>query len=685
MGEVDHLRVFMEPVARLLLGDPNPQLSTAKILRWGNRGSMAVDVEKGVWYNNEAGDGGGVLAFIEQHEMIDHAAARDWLHERFPESKPNGHAPGPQITNAYPYEDVDTTLLFEVCRKFPKTFLQRRPDGHGGWVWSTKGVKRVPYRLPEVLAAIAAGRKIWIVEGEKDADRLWVAGLAATTNPGGAGKWKAELSPYFKDADVVVVGDNDPQSKTAQGVLQWHADGRPQLPGQDHAQAVAASVRPFAARVRVLDLGKAWPACPPKGDVSDYLASHGAADLEALAEALREVEAGDDDFEAVVLPAGEISDIPPRTWAYGRYMLFGSAAVLGAADGVGKGFLTTAIILSMIFGRALLGERVWRSGSVAIITYEDDMVEWQRKIAAGCLYYGLDYATAMRGVHFLRHRTDARVVLARHEDGRILFPDSYAIIRELRACGAVMLVVDPFNSAHAMDDGNANVAIAAVAGEVTRIAQAANVAALVLHHLRKGASGAVDDLMGAVALRANFRSTRILARMTAEEGEALGIEEDQCYRYFRVAGTKENYAPPPDKAHWMKLVSQLLGNGNDAYPDGDDLAVATVWTQPSPFAGLDWNALKRVFEGLRDGPGEGWFYANHHKARHQAIPFIMETGGLSKAQATGALRIWMDNGVVHGETYTTPKNQEVTRLAVVDDKVALILAQHRPVPPVEPL
>jgi hypothetical protein len=55
----------------------------------------------------------------------------------------------------------------------PKAFRQRRPDGRGGWLANTDGVRVVPYRLPDVLEAISRGQQILIVEGEKDADRLW--------------------------------------------------------------------------------------------------------------------------------------------------------------------------------------------------------------------------------------------------------------------------------------------------------------------------------------------------------------------------------------------------------------------------------------------------------------------------------------------------------------------------------
>jgi hypothetical protein len=117
-----------------------------------------------------------------------------------------------------------------------------------------------------------------VVEGEKDVDNLLKLGVPATTCPGGAGKWRDEYNEYFRGADVVVVPDNDPQSKNPDGSLKCHPDGRPVRTGQDHAADVATALHSIAKRVRVLDIAKHWPACPPKGDVSDWLAVAGTAD-----------------------------------------------------------------------------------------------------------------------------------------------------------------------------------------------------------------------------------------------------------------------------------------------------------------------------------------------------------------------------------------------------------------------
>ena len=103
-------------------------------------------------------------------------------------------------------------MIFQCVRFKPKDFWQRRPDGKGGWINNLQGVRRVLYRLPEVIAAST----VCVAEGEKDCDNLAKLGFVATTNPLGAGKWRDEYSETLRGKDVIVfgdVGDNDGQGE----------------------------------------------------------------------------------------------------------------------------------------------------------------------------------------------------------------------------------------------------------------------------------------------------------------------------------------------------------------------------------------------------------------------------------------------------------------------------------------
>lgn len=156
-----------------------------------------------------------------------------------------------EVIATYPYHDANGTLLFEVVRFKPKTFRQRRPDGAGGWIWDLKGIKRVLYRLPEVVKAVGQGSDIFLVEGEKDVEALRGMGLIATTNPMGAGKWRDGYSQTLEDARIVIIPDGD-------------------APGRAHADQVARALHGVANSVKCLELPA--PAC----DVSDWLAKGGS-------------------------------------------------------------------------------------------------------------------------------------------------------------------------------------------------------------------------------------------------------------------------------------------------------------------------------------------------------------------------------------------------------------------------
>jgi hypothetical protein len=300
-----------------------------------------------------------------------------------------------------------------------------------------------------------------------------------------------------------------------------------------------------------------------------------------------------------------------------------------------------------------------------------------------CLQYGIDYEQVCGSFYFI-HRPRGRIRLAAQSAlGRptVVFPDGDAIIAALKRIGAVLLIVDPFNHAHTLDDGNSNALVAQLASEIARIAAESNTAALVLHHLRKGSNGSADDLMGAVMLRATFRAARVLMRMTAEEAGKLSIPAEESWRYARIAGSKENYAPPPDRATWYKFESHSLGNGAGIYPDGDNVHVVTRWQPPDAFEGMPKSAIAEIFDQLRDGPGDGEFYSPHvnGKERWAGRP-IAAAAGKDEAEAKRILRAWLKSGVLIEDEYASPKRREdVKRVIVNETKAAEILGTlYRP-------
>jgi hypothetical protein len=256
-----------------------------------------------------------------------------------------------RVVSAYDYRDEESALLFQAVRYDPKGFSQRRPNGAGGWVHKLNGTRRVLYRLPELLAADPA-QTVFVVEGEKDADRLASLGFLATTNAGGAGKWRDEYAEALRGRPVVVISDNDG-------------------PGREHAAKVARSVQGVAASVRILEL----PNLPPKGDVCDWLDAGGIVDeLLVLAENAPQFDAEgsrDSAHLQIVCMAG----VRPETvcWLWHPYIARGKLTILEGDPGLGKSWLTCALAAGISRGRGLPGTEPFEPGSVLMLSAEDGL------------------------------------------------------------------------------------------------------------------------------------------------------------------------------------------------------------------------------------------------------------------------------------------------------------------------
>jgi hypothetical protein len=288
-------------------------------VRFGNHGSVSINYTTGQWYDFENKRGGGIKEVIRVYKEIDDRDAAIAYAEECQQNFENGEKPRPngnpeagqhyrrEAEAAYSYCDASGQVAFEVVRyalkqrenyvtnaqgKRHKTFSQRRPSGESdrSWLWgldagefmraapgrdwiSFNAIKFnqypatrqrklfntaapvVPYQLPDLLKAVAAGQTICVLEGEKKVDLIRGFGFPATCCAGGAKKWRPEHSVYLKGADVVLLPDNDPV-------------------GREHVTATAESLSSSARRIRVLEL----PNLPEKGDVVDWHAAGGSAE-----------------------------------------------------------------------------------------------------------------------------------------------------------------------------------------------------------------------------------------------------------------------------------------------------------------------------------------------------------------------------------------------------------------------
>ena len=145
------------------------------------------------------------------------------------------------VVARYDYRNAEGEIAFRKLRFDPKSFEFRRPvvvaareEGpvqHSEYVKWVRGLKDsdgqmlvepIPYNLPEL---VTTGMP-WVVDGEKDADRLAAEGVVATCSPYGMKGWRPEWDRYLADfpgrggrRSCTIVADRDEAGRRAAQAL----------------------------------------------------------------------------------------------------------------------------------------------------------------------------------------------------------------------------------------------------------------------------------------------------------------------------------------------------------------------------------------------------------------------------------------------------------------------------------
>lgn len=556
----------IEPVAMAVLqeflGPPNRALSSSRELRWGSKGSVAVDIEKNVWQDHEDQTGGGVLDLLRAFRGYEKPEALEWLQEQGlieRRERPGGRPNGSNGSNGsieprgkfagfmdhwpvatYQYHDDKGRLAYEVLKfskDAPRRYMQRRPHPGGGWVWGLQGgiygktrsgdwfrakagkhydaeehIDEAPrwlYRRDEVLMAKDDGRPVVLVEGEKDAETVRGWGLAATTNAGGAKYWHESFDKDLAGTDVIVCHDNDDT-------------------GRQRAMVRGAGLHGKAASVRVLDLALHWPEMPAKADVSDW-AEAGNGDAEKFGLLL--------DGAPLWRPARPKSRFGAFTWqdvgrarghAYDyvidEWLPERGRSIVGGPSQSGKSFL--AIHASMCVARG------------------EDFFDWPSQ-RGGVIYQAGEggFAIQNRFLAYKKHFSvadDADVPIAILPAKVDLFSrdgDTDALIGEIKAWALTMshplrlIVIDTLATATIGADENSGRDMSLVLANIAKIEEETRCHVMLVHHMNADGS----KLRGHTSIHANVdtvvtvtcddttrvRTARLAKQKDGEDGKTV--------------------------------------------------------------------------------------------------------------------------------------------------------------------
>lgn len=494
------------------------------------RASMSVSLAKGVWNCKGCNLSGGILEF--EKRMMQSTADQAWaqIYRIMGMDPPRRDR---RLVTTYQYCDEAGRVKYEKLRYEPKDFAQRQPDGKNGWVYNLHGVKKILYRLPDLVVA----RLVFVVEGEKDAENLRealelaaVKDAAVTTTFDGAGHWKPEYAPYFTGRLVVVLRDNDAK-------------------GLQHQQTICASVQPFAKSVKAVEL----PGLVSEHeDVSDWLdrvrdqfetgseawkkaTVARVGELTALVKKTPAWEAEDKDH--VLLE--EMTDFLGRAPAEIDWLVDGILPAktrgLMVADGkVGKSPLALDLALALASGSSWLGHVVKQRRRVAVVSREDAPEETSRRLKL------LQAGSAPRaeyawGQIWLNTSAQSAAFLLDHLE------HVDALIAELKLEQFDLVIFDVLRDLHSGDE-NDNTVMSAIMQALKRFQVEAGCAVLLLHHISKAQSANIfRDARGAGAIHG-----------WTEYGVGLSVTDETQPRrdWVRKVEFELKYACPADPVYF---------------------------------------------------------------------------------------------------------------------------------------
>lgn len=401
-----------------------------------------------------------------------HGNAQQFAERVGEEEGMDGTPPSRKVVATYEYTDEQRALLYQVVRFEPKDFRQRKPDGKGSWTWKLNGVRRVLYRLPDIMKVDT----VYLVEGEKDADRLWSLGIPATTNPQGAGKWQDTYSETLHKKKVVILPDND-------------------AVGEQHAQTVACSLFGKAAAIKIVRL----PGLLPKGDVSDWLdAGHTKEELAAIVQATPILKPEDAKAEQpsrtrlALIRLGDLLNEPEEhvSWLVDRLLPSGGFSLLVAKPKAGKSTLARNLALAIATGRDFLGKPV-QQGPVIYLALEEKRSEVKK-------HFQDMSATGEEDIYIHAASAPADAL-----------QQIRAVVEEKKP---ILLIIDPLFRFTRVKDGNDYAQVTTALEPLLVLARETGVHVVCVHHAGKSDREGGDAILGSTAIFAAVDTALIMKR-----------------------------------------------------------------------------------------------------------------------------------------------------------------------------
>lgn len=358
--------------------------------------------------------------------------------------------------------------------------------------------------------------------------------------------------------------------------------------------------------------------------------------------------------------------LPRREWVYGYDYIKKYISVTASAGGIGK---TSAIIVEAIAistGKDLLGVQVKEQTNVWIINLEDPISEMQMRTIAAMQHYGIT-PEDVRGKLFMDGEDTMQITLAAESRDGLITNDALLehITRKVKENNIGVIIIDPFVSAHLVNENN-NGSIQAVVAMLRKLARDTNSSVQLVHHIRKGNGddATIDSVRGAGSLIGAARAARVINRITPDDAMALGVDEHDALGIFAVDDGKANLAPPSDKRIYRRMLSVEIANG-------EHIGVAIKFKLPDLFDGVTTQNARNVQAVVAEAEANQTPFKANVQAKHyvgQAVAdelkLDLEKPG-DKAKVKSIVKQWIKTNVLkQAEMYDKRQGRDVQCVVV---------------------
>ena len=267
----------------------------------------------------------------------------------------------------------------------------------------------------------------------------------------------------------------------------------------------------------------------------------------------------------------DAADIKPDDWLMHRMLLRRKTALLTGPGAAGKSSMTLAIAAHAACGAPFVGHHVDRPCRVVVANSEDNLGTMTGRLLAICAAYELDMEAVKRnlvlwpGDYGAGEDEPPRFRLFT-TDHKLAEGDISELARELRQGAFDALVLDPLAKLHAENE-NDNVAMGAVLDAADRLARAADIALLLVHHAGKGerAAGSSDAARGASVITTSSRIVKTLYPADEADEKVYGLGEGARARFCRLDDAKINDAALATVPQWFERQTFPLSATVTAY------------------------------------------------------------------------------------------------------------------------